>query len=70
MSGNWKWLVGRKLSLGEVVDVFEDTATVRRGDDEARILICELLHEDYKAQDRYAASVCETMNRGDGSYRP
>lgn len=49
----WNWLIGRKLSLGEVVDVCNDTATIRHGDDETRILVCELLEEDYKARDRY-----------------
>lgn len=70
MSGGWEWLIGRKLSLGVVVDVFEATATVRHGDDDSRVLICELLHEDYKAQDRYVARMCEALNSGDGTYRP
>ena len=70
MNGNWEWLIGRKLSLGTVVDVFEDTATVRHGDDDTRILICELLHEDYKAQVRDEAGMCDVMNASDGSYRP
>lgn len=54
MNGHWNWLIGRKVSLGEVVDVFGESATVRHGDDETRVLLCELLHEDYKAQDRAA----------------
>lgn len=70
MNGHWNWLIGRKLSLGEVVDVFGESATVRHGDDQTRVLLCELLHEDYKAQDRAAASMCEAMNTGDGAYRP
>ena len=49
MNGQWNWLIGRKLSLGEVVDVFGESATVRHGDDETRVLLCELLEEDYKA---------------------
>ena len=69
MNGHWNWLIGRRLSLGEVVDVFGESATVRRGDDEMRVLLCELLHEDYKSQDRAAASMCEAMNTGDGTYR-
>lgn len=60
MNGHWNWLIGRKVSLGEVVDVFGESATVRHGDDETRVLLCELLHEDYKAQDRAAASMALT----------
>ena len=26
MNGQWNWLIGRKLSLGEVVDVFGESA--------------------------------------------
>lgn len=52
MNRQWNWLIGRKLSLGEVVDVFGESATVRHGDDETRVLLCELLEEDYKSQDR------------------
>jgi hypothetical protein len=70
MNGHWNWLIGRKLSLGEVVDIFGESATVRHGDDETRVLLCELLEEDYKAQDRYEASMCEAWNTGDGAYRP
>lgn len=70
MSGEWDWLIGRKLSLGEVVDVCNETATVRLGDDNTRILVCELLNEDYKALDRYEAMMNEVMNIGDGIYRP
>ena len=51
-TGQWNWMVGRKFSLGEVVDVLGESATVRHGDDETRVLLCELLGEDYKAQDR------------------
>jgi len=29
MNGQWNWLIGRKLSLGEVIDVFGESATVR-----------------------------------------
>lgn len=69
-SSEWQWLVGRKLSLGEVTDILGETATVRRGDDEVRVLVCELLHEDYQAQDRHAATLCEAFNTGAGAYRP
>lgn len=51
MSENWGWLVGKWFSLGEVVDVCGDTATVMDGDDEVRMLVSELLHEDYKARE-------------------
>ena len=70
MNGQWNWLIGRKLSLGEVVDVFGGSATVRHGDDETRVLVCELLEEDYKANDRYERDLNEAWNTGDGSYRP
>lgn len=70
MNGQWNWLIGRKLSLGEVVDVFGESATVRHGDDETRVLLCELLEEDYNAQDRYEKDLNEAWNTGDGSYRP
>lgn len=70
MNGQWNWLIGRKLSLGEVIDVFGDSATVRHGDDETRVLLCELLHEDYKALDRAEASMCEALLIGNGVYRP
>lgn len=52
MNGNWEWLIGRELSLGEVVDICNDVATVRHGDDETRVLLCELLYEEFKAHDR------------------
>lgn len=70
MNGHWNWLIGRKVSLGEVVDVFGESATVRHGDDETRVLLCELLEEDYKSQDRYAEDLNEAWNSGDGAYRP
>jgi len=70
MNGQWNWLIGRKLSLGEVVDVFGESATVRHGDDETRVLLCELLEEDYKASDRYERDLNEAWNTGDGAYRP
>lgn len=62
---SWKWLIGRRLSIGIVVDVFEGTATVLHGDDETRILISELLEEDYKAHDRVDAALNEAWNTGD-----
>ena len=61
MNGEWNWLIGRKLSLVEVVDVFGESATVRHGDDETRVLVCELLEEDYKAHDRYERDLNETL---------
>lgn len=70
MSDNWEWLIGRRLSLGEVIDVCDDTATVRRGDDEFRITVSELLFADCKARDRADAALNEACNSGDGSYRP
>jgi len=70
MNGQWNWLIGRKLSLGEVVDVLGETAIVRHGDDETRVLLCELLEEDYKASDRYERYLNEVLNTGDGAYRP
>jgi len=70
MNGPWNWLIGRKFSLGEVVDVFGDSATVQHGDDETRILICELLEEDYKHLDRLERNLNEAWNTGDGAYRP
>jgi hypothetical protein len=70
MNGQWNWLIGRKLSLGEVVDVFGESATVIHGDDETQVLLCELFEEDYKAHDRYEKDLNEALNAGDGSYRP
>lgn len=69
MNMRWNWLIGRRLSSGTVVSVSGEIATVRRGNGEFQIPLCELLHEDYKAQDRAAASMCEAMNTGDGAYR-
>jgi hypothetical protein len=57
MNGKWNWLIGRKLSLGEVIDVFDETATVRHGDDEFRVLLSELMEEDYKEQARFAGDL-------------
>jgi len=70
MNRQWNWLIGRKLSLGEVVDVSGESATVRHGYDETRVLLCELLEEDYKAQDRFDRDLNEAWNTGDGAYRP
>ena len=70
MNWQWNWLIGRKLSIGEVVDICGESATVRHGDDETRVLLCELFEQDYAAQDRYTASMSEAMNEGDGVYRP
>jgi hypothetical protein len=69
MNGKWNWLIGRKLSLGEVIDVFDETATVQHGDDEFRILLSELLEEDYKDRDRFARDLNEAWNTGDGACR-
>lgn len=66
----WDWMVGRRFSLGTVVYVSSDTATVRHGDDDVRVLLSELLEDDYNARDRYEASMSEAMNTGDGTYRP
>ena len=63
MNGQWNWLIGRKLSLGEVVDVFGESATVRHGDDETRVLLCELLEEDYKEQDRFDHDLKEAIKQ-------
>lgn len=70
MNGHWNWLIGRKLSLGEVVDVFGESVTVRHGDDETRVLLCKLLEEDYKARDRYDSALNEAWNAIDRAYRP
>jgi hypothetical protein len=70
MTSQWGWLLGRKFSLGKVVDVLDDTATVAHGDGQVRVLICELLEEDYKARDRYEGYLSEVWNTGDGVYRP
>jgi hypothetical protein len=43
---------------------------VQHGDDETRILICELLEEDYKHLDRLERNLNEAWNTGDGAYRP
>jgi hypothetical protein len=59
MNTQWNWLIGRKLSLGEVTDVFDETATVRHGDDEFRILLSELLEEDCKCQGRFVCGMNE-----------
>ena len=70
MSGQWNWLIGRKLSLGKVIDVCGDTATIRHGDDEVRVLLCELLEDDYIEHDRFDRELNEAWNTGDGTYRP
>ena len=68
-TGQWNWMVGRKFSLGEVVDVLGESATVRHGDDETRVLLCELLEEDYKAQDCANRALNEAWwDGGDGAY--
>lgn len=69
-NGKWGWMIGRRFSLGTVLSVFGEAATVVRGDDEFRILIEELLEEDYKALDRYERDLNEAWNTGDGAYRP
>jgi hypothetical protein len=69
-TGEWNWLIGRRLSLGTVIDICNETATVRHGREETRMLLSELLEEDYKSQDRYMASMSEALNTGDGVYRP
>ncbi|MGE5623108.1 MAG: DUF551 domain-containing protein [Bacillota bacterium] len=48
--GNWEWLIGRTFSIGEVVDICDESATVRRGDDEFRILVCELMYAHFQAE--------------------
>jgi hypothetical protein len=63
MKSKWTWLLGRGLSLGRVVSVFEETATVIRGGNEFRMNVNSLLHEDYKSRDRCAASMSEPINR-------
>jgi len=70
MDRQWNWLIGRKLSLGEVIDVSGESATVRHGDGETLVLLCELLEEDYKAQDRVNRDLNDALNNGDGAYRP
>lgn len=67
---NWNWLRGRKLSLGRVIDVFGETATVVRGDDTFRISVDELLEADYRTQDRVEADLSEALNYGNGIYQP
>lgn len=67
---DWLWLIGKKLSLGEVIDVCGETATVCHGDEETRILIGELLREDYKARKRADQQFNQALNEGDGIYRP
>jgi hypothetical protein len=70
MSGQWDWLIGRKLSLGEVIYVSDDAAIVQRGDDEIHILLCDLLKDDYEEHDRFDRDLNEAWNTGDGIYRP
>lgn len=70
MNNNWDWLIGRRLSLGKVIDVAGDTATVRHGDDDRWINVCDLLEEDYKSQDRADRDLSEALNTSDGAYRP
>jgi hypothetical protein len=69
MNEQWNWLIGRRLSLGEVIDVFGESATVRRGDDEIRILLCELLEDDYKEHDRIDRGLNDALDTGEGIYR-
>ncbi len=64
MNGQWAWLIGRELSLGEVVDVFGETATVRHGDDETRVSMSELLEEDCKTRDRDEKDLNEAWDTG------
>jgi hypothetical protein len=66
----WAWLVGRNTSCGKVLSVHNETATVRRGDNEFRISLAELFEEDYKSRDRADADLCWALNSGDGSYKP
>jgi len=47
-TSDWKWLIGKQFSLGTVIDTIGNTATVERGDDTFRILVCELLEEHDK----------------------
>jgi hypothetical protein len=70
MSGQWKWLIGRKLSLGGVIDVFGESAIVHHGEDVTCILLCELLEDDYKEHDRIDRELNEAWNTGEGVYRP
>jgi hypothetical protein len=47
----WAWLIDKEFSLGTVIDIVDDTATVRSGDDEFRIQVSELLEEHHKLRD-------------------
>jgi hypothetical protein len=69
-SRQWRWLVGRKLSLGMVMDVSDSMATVLQGDDVMQVPLSKLLEEDYRSHDRHMASLSEALNSGDGAYRP
>jgi hypothetical protein len=40
MNGQWNWLIGRKLSLGEVVDVFDQFGeTISLTEDEFEMVV-------------------------------
>lgn len=54
MNGQLAWLIGRKLSLGEVVDVFGESATVRHGDDETRVPEGTVVEETMSSSERAA----------------
>ncbi len=47
-TSDWDWLIGKQFSLGTVVSVLGNTATVERGDERFRVLVCELLEEHDK----------------------
>jgi hypothetical protein len=70
MNEQWNWLIGRKLSLGEVIDVFGESATVQHGEDVTRILLCDLLKDDYEEHDRFDRELNDALDTGEGICRP
>jgi hypothetical protein len=64
MNAQWNWLIGRKLSLGEVIDVFGESATVQHGEDETCILLSDLLKDDYEEHDRIDRGLNEALDTG------
>jgi len=69
MSQKWQWLTGRKLSLGKVESVSDETATVVRGNDRFCISVEELLEEDYRSQDKVQNEMDWALNTA-GYYKP
>ena len=67
---NWDWMIGRRMSLGEVVDVVGNTALVRTKDSEEVYPVDYVLQQDYELQDNTWESINTALNTGNGAYLP